>query len=38
MVCGDAAPSRYFGDNLSRLNAIRQKYDPDGLMYSGIKL
>jgi hypothetical protein len=32
----DAA--RYFADNLARLNTIRQKYDPDGLMYSGIKL
>ena len=28
--------SRYFGDNLTRLGAIRQKYDPDGLMYSGM--
>jgi hypothetical protein len=34
----DAAATRYFGDNLPRLNTIRQKYDPDGLMYSGIKL
>jgi FAD/FMN-containing dehydrogenase len=30
------AASRYFGGNLVRLNAIRQKYDPVGLMYSGI--
>jgi hypothetical protein len=34
----DRAASRYFGDNLVRLNAIRQKYDPGGLMYSGLKL
>ena len=34
----DIAASRYFGGNLVRLNAIRQKYDPDALMYSGIKL
>jgi FAD/FMN-containing dehydrogenase len=33
----DTAAARYFGDNLVRLNTIRQKYDPDGLMYSGIK-
>ncbi len=31
----DTPASRYFGDNLARLDAIRQKYDPDGLMYSG---
>jgi hypothetical protein len=34
----DTAASRYFGDNLVRLNTIREKYDPDGLMYSGVKL
>jgi FAD/FMN-containing dehydrogenase len=34
----DGAARRYFGDNLPRLNTIRQMYDPDGLMYSGIKL
>jgi FAD/FMN-containing dehydrogenase len=32
----NTAAARYFGGNLARLNAIRQKYDPDGLMYSGI--
>jgi FAD/FMN-containing dehydrogenase len=32
----DTAASRYFGGNLVRINAIRQRYDPDGLMYSGI--
>jgi hypothetical protein len=34
----DTAAARYFADNLVRLNTVRQKYDPDGLMYSGIKL
>jgi FAD/FMN-containing dehydrogenase len=28
--------SRYFAANLERLAAIRQKYDPGGLMYSGM--
>ena len=28
--------ARYFGGNLARLNAVRQQYDPGGLMYSGI--
>jgi FAD/FMN-containing dehydrogenase len=28
--------ARYFGGNLMRLAAVRQKYDPDGLMYSGL--
>ena len=32
----DTPASRYFGDNLARLAAVRQKYDPDGLMYSGM--
>jgi hypothetical protein len=32
----DTPASRYFGDNLARLDAIRQQYDPDGLMYSGM--
>ncbi|CAM4463494.1 putative FAD-linked oxidoreductase YvdP [Mycobacterium basiliense] len=32
----NTAPSRYFGSNLSRLTEIRQKYDPDRLMYSGL--
>jgi FAD/FMN-containing dehydrogenase len=34
----DTAAARYFSDNLLRLNTIRQRYDPGGLMYSGIKL
>jgi FAD/FMN-containing dehydrogenase len=29
--------SRYFGANLQRLNAVRQQYDPSGVMYSGIQ-
>ena len=30
------SPSRYFGPNLSRLSAIRQKYDPGRVMFSGL--
>jgi FAD/FMN-containing dehydrogenase len=33
----DTTAARYFGGNLSRLNAARQQYDPSGLMYSGIR-
>jgi FAD/FMN-containing dehydrogenase len=29
-------PSRYFGPNLSRLAAVRQKYDPGRIMFSGL--
>jgi FAD/FMN-containing dehydrogenase len=29
-------PSRYFGPNLSRLAAVRQKYDPGRVMFSGL--
>lgn len=32
----DTPASRYFGTNLERLVAVRQKYDPQGLMYSGM--
>lgn len=28
--------SRYFGANLARLASVRQQYDPNGLMYSGL--
>ncbi len=28
--------SRYFGSNLSRLTAVRQKYDPGRIMFSGL--
>lgn len=30
------SPSRYFGPNLSRLSAVRQKYDPSRVMFSGL--
>ncbi|OBL01426.1 oxidoreductase [Mycobacterium sp. 1245499.0] len=30
------SPSRYFGPNLSRLSAVRQKYDPGRIMFSGL--
>jgi len=29
-------PSRYFGQNLSQLSAVRQKYDPGRVMFSGL--
>ncbi|OMC55559.1 oxidoreductase [Mycobacterium sp. IS-836] len=29
-------PSRYFGPNLARLTAVRQKYDPSRIMFSGL--
>ncbi len=32
----NTAPSRYFGPNLSRLTAVRQRYDPNRLMFSGL--
>lgn len=32
----NTAPSRYFRPNLSRLTEIRQRYDPNRLMYSGL--
>ncbi len=32
----DTAASRYFGANLSRLTTVRQRYDPDRIMYSGL--
>lgn len=30
------APARYFGSNLSRLTTVRQKYDPNRIMFSGL--
>ena len=33
----NSAASRYFGSNLSRLNSVRQKYDPNRIMFSGLK-
>jgi FAD/FMN-containing dehydrogenase len=32
----DTAAAWYFGTNLGRLSSIRQKYDPAGVMYSGL--
>jgi FAD/FMN-containing dehydrogenase len=32
----DTPAARYFDGNLARLSAIRQTYDPGGLMYSGM--
>lgn len=32
----NGSPARYFGSNLSRLTAVRQKYDPNRVMYSGL--
>ncbi|MGX9791664.1 FAD-binding oxidoreductase [Mycobacterium sp. MMS18-G62] len=32
----DTPAVRYYGDNLARLKSIRQKFDPDELMYSGM--
>jgi FAD/FMN-containing dehydrogenase len=32
----DSAAARYFSGNLLRFNAVRQEYDPYGVMYSGI--
>ena len=29
--------SRYFGSNLSQLTSVRQKYDPNQIMFSGLK-
>jgi FAD/FMN-containing dehydrogenase len=30
------SPARYFGQNLSKLSAVRQKYDPGRVMFSGL--
>jgi hypothetical protein len=30
------SPARYFGPNLAKLTAVRQKYDPSRLMFSGL--
>lgn len=29
-------PARYFGPNLAKLSAVRQKYDPNRVMFSGL--
>ncbi|MCV7030183.1 FAD-dependent oxidoreductase [Mycobacterium sherrisii] len=33
----NTAASRYFGSNLAQLNSVRQKYDPNQIMFSGLK-
>ncbi len=33
----NTAAARYFGPNLSRLAAVRQKYDPSRVMFSGLE-
>ncbi len=33
----NTAASRYFGSNLSQLASVRQKYDPNQIMFSGLK-
>jgi FAD/FMN-containing dehydrogenase len=30
------SPARYFGQNLAKLSAVRQKYDPGRVMFSGL--
>ena len=32
----NTAAARYFGSNLSRLSTVRQKYDPNRIMFSGL--
>ena len=32
----NTAAARYFGANLSRLTSVRQKYDPNKVMFSGL--
>jgi Berberine and berberine like len=32
----NASPARYFGSNLSGLTSVRQKYDPNRIMFSGL--
>ncbi|OBI11241.1 oxidoreductase [Mycobacterium sp. E2327] len=34
----NSSPSRYFGPNLSQLATVRQKYDPNRVMYSGLNI
>lgn len=34
----NSSPSRYFGSNLSQLTTVRQKYDPNRVMYSGLTI
>jgi FAD/FMN-containing dehydrogenase len=32
------SPGRYFGPNLAKLSAVRQRYDPNRVMFSGLNL
>lgn len=32
----DAPAARYFGPNLARMTTVRQKYDPNRTMFSGL--
>jgi hypothetical protein len=32
----NTSAARYFGSNLSRLTSVRQKYDPNRVMFSGL--
>jgi hypothetical protein len=32
----NTSASRYFGSNLSQLTTVRQKYDPNRVMFSGL--
>jgi hypothetical protein len=32
----NTAAARYFGSNLARLTTVRQQYDPNQVMYSGL--
>jgi FAD/FMN-containing dehydrogenase len=34
----NSSPSRYFGSNLSQLTTVRQKYDPNRVMFSGLNI
>jgi FAD binding domain/Berberine and berberine like len=34
----NTSASRYFGANLSRLSTVRQKYDPNQIMFSGLTI
>jgi FAD/FMN-containing dehydrogenase len=37
-VEANQSPGRYFGPNLAKLSAVRQRYDPNRVMFSGLNL
>jgi FAD/FMN-containing dehydrogenase len=37
-VEANQSPGRYFGPNLAKLTAVRQRYDPNRVMFSGLNL